>query len=79
MILTSGHALPVPTAPQGAAQNLCAIWQEAKFITVGIEARVKPVAFERLKADEPREAKQLEPSSCFRIGRGKSGRTDPHV
>lgn len=31
---------------------------DAKFIVADIEARVKPVAFERLKADEPRKAKQ---------------------
>lgn len=53
--------------------------QDAKFIKGGVRTGGKPVAFARLKADEPREAKQGGPAPCASIGRGQSGRTDPHV
>lgn len=53
--------------------------QDAKFIAAGGAACGKTVAFGRLKADEPREAKQGGIPPGARIGRGKSGRTDPHV
>lgn len=45
-----------------------------KFFRADREASVKPVAFVRLKADEPREAKH---EGFPGLGHGKSARTDP--
>lgn len=52
--------------------------QDVEFIASHGAADGKPVAFVALKADEPREAKQDIATPCTRIGRGHSGRTDPH-
>ena len=61
-----------PAGPLGMGFDL----RNRKFMADSAAAGGKPVAFAALKADEPREAKQAA-FACF--GRGKSGRTDPHV
>lgn len=53
----------------GCAEMMGKAVRDGKFITDSPPARGKPVAFGRLKADEPPEAKQVGPS---RFAPGKS-------